>query len=195
MITLCMDTSHIYLVIGLIQDDTLIGERCFLCPKQQSERLFPTLLELMEECHLSAQDIDQVCITKGPGSYTGVRIAMCVAKVLCSQKEIPLYTINTLDLYAGNLTGRVVLDARGHRVYTASYENGKCVEEVCIKDVDEINPSEKLIGDGQLFGKEQWYPNICEQFLLTKDKWMKEENVHTVVPEYYKSIDAYRVDK
>ena len=79
MITLCMDTSSKFLVLALIQEDELIGKRCLSSWKRQSEMIFPQLTELLAECGLTPKAIDQVVVTKGPGSYTGVRIAMTVA--------------------------------------------------------------------------------------------------------------------
>ena len=112
MITLCMDTSHTWLVIGLIKDDQVIGKVQEKCWKKQSEELFPRLTALMNDCHLQPEDIDQIVISKGPGSYTGVRIAMTVAKVFCAMADKPIYTVSTLLMYAGKKNCRVVTDAR-----------------------------------------------------------------------------------
>ena len=93
---------------------------------------------------------------------------------------------------------RVVLDARGKRVYTCAYKNGKAVEEErveYINDLENVVRDEKLVGDGQLFGKEAYYPNMAKNFLSLKNEWQKAENVHLVVPEYLKSSDAYNINK
>lgn len=95
MITLCMDTSHVFLALALIRDDTLIASVCEQCWKRQSEEIFPKLIAMCEDAGVTPDDISQVVISKGPGSYTGVRIAMTVAKVLCAMKNIPLYTVGT----------------------------------------------------------------------------------------------------
>ena len=60
--------------------------------KKQSETIFVELNRLLKETNLDYKDIDRVIITKGPGSYTGIRIAMTIAKVLCSQMHKELYT-------------------------------------------------------------------------------------------------------
>ena len=195
MITLCLDTSHTYLVVALIKDNQLLDSYCELCPKQQSEKVFPVMIELLEKNGLGPDSIDQVVITKGPGSYTGVRIAMSIAKVLCAIKKLPLYTIGTLRLYAGNQNCRVVLDARGKRVYTAVYENGKAVETPNVKPLEEIQDDHFIVGDGSLFGKENEYGDIAQNFLETKDEWELVENVHLLVPEYLKDKDAYLTGK
>ena len=193
MITLCMDTSHKFLALALYEDEKLLAKVVEEIPKRQSEEIFPCLNKMMQDANKEPMDIDEIVITKGPGSYTGVRIAMSIAKVLCALRDIPLYTISTLQLYAGNNDCRVVLDARGGRVYTALYKDGKEIEEASAKAIEEIDIKDSnLVGDGSLFGKEDDYPDIAENFMLVKDAWHKEENVHLVVPEYLKSIEAYK---
>lgn len=196
MITLCMDTSHIFLVLALIQDDALIASIQESCWKRQSEEIFPKLEELFKEAGLQPEDIDQVVITEGPGSYTGVRIAMTIAKVYCAMQNKPLYTIGTLDLYAGNQTCRVILDARGKRVYTGTFENGERTSGPEIKSLEELKDTTHiLIGDGHLAGHEDIYPDLAKNFLLTRDHWVKADNVHMVKPEYLKSKESYLVKK
>lgn len=198
MIALCMDTSHVYLVLALIKDDQLIASFSKECWKRQSEEIFPRLIEMCEEAGVSPDDIGQVVISEGPGSYTGVRIAMTVAKVFCALKNIPLYTVGTLQLYAGNQSCRVIMDARSKRAYTNLYEDGNALEEDSVKECEEIRAAyngEKIIGDGHLIGMEDAWCDIAENFLIVKDKWKKQENVHLTVPEYLKPSEAYMLKK
>lgn len=197
MITLCMDTSHTWLVVGLIKDDKVIAKVQEECWKKQSEELFPRLIQIMDEAKLQPEDIDQIVISEGPGSYTGVRIAMTVAKVFCAMRELPLYTVGTLQLYAGMEKCRVVTDARGKRVYTCSYENGKAVGELEAVEIADlkIDENEKVIGDGALVGRENVWPDIVNNFLALQKEWKKAENVHLVVPEYLKPSESYLVKK
>lgn len=198
MITLCMDTSHVFLVLALIKDDQLIASVQEECWKKQSEQIFPKLIALCETAGVEPDDISQAVISKGPGSYTGVRIAMTVAKVFCAMKKIPLYTIGTLQLYAGNETCRVLTDARGKRAYTNIYEEGRALEEDSVLENDAIKEAyhgEKIIGDGHLIGCEDCWPDIAENFLKTEALWQKADNVHLVVPEYLKSSESYLVKK
>lgn len=197
MITLCMDTSHTWLVVGLIKDDKVLASVQEACWKKQSEELFPALIKMMDEQKLQPEDIDQVVISEGPGSYTGVRIAMTVAKVFCAMRDLPLYTIGTLQLYAGREKCRVVTDARGKRVYTCTYDNGRAtgtLEAVEIADL-KIDPAEKVIGDGALVGRENVWPDIAGNFAALQKEWKKAENVHLVVPEYLKPSESYLIKK
>ncbi len=196
MITLCMDTSHTWLVIGLIKDDQVIGKVQEKCWKKQSEELFPRLTALMNDCHLQPEDIDQIVISKGPGSYTGVRIAMTVAKVFCAMADKPIFTVSTLLLYAGKKNCRVVTDARGKRVYTCLFFDGKALEEERAVEIENLEIGDvNIVGDGALVGRQDEWPDIVDNFLELKDEWEKHDNVHLVVPEYLKSSASYLPQK
>lgn len=112
MISLCMDSAYKQLVLGLYKDQELLAGISLEAFKKQSETIFVELNRLLKETNLDYKDIDRVIITKGPGSYTGIRIAMTIAKVLCSQMHKELYTISTMQLYAGiEKQANVILDA------------------------------------------------------------------------------------
>lgn len=202
MITLCMDTSSKFLVLALIQEDELIGKRCLSSWKRQSEMIFSQLTELLAECGLTPKAIDQVVVTKGPGSYTGVRIAMTVAKVLCSTANLPLYALPTLELIgAGKTKAAVLLDARSQRAYFGMIENGRLSGKEEVLSLSEIQAridnadGLELVGDCSLLGLEDCYPDLAQAFLTTRSQWQKVENVHLLVPEYLKSADDYLVKK
>ena len=196
MITVCMDTSHVFLALGIIRDDRVIASFQESCWKKQSEEIFPQLMRLMDEAGLQPEDIDSVVISGGPGSYTGVRIAMTVAKVFCSMRSVPLYTIPTLLLYAGQKDCRVVLDARGKRAYTARCRAGKMLGEQQVLPLEEIpQDAPEMIGDLHLLQQEDCWPDLIANFLALKEEWQPAENVHLVVPEYLKGSEAYMVKK
>ena len=197
MLTLCMDTSHTLLVVSLIDDKNVVAKIQKECWKKQSEEIFPALEELLKISGKKVEDIDSIAITEGPGSYTGVRIAMTVAKVFAATKKIDLYTISTLQLYAGLAENALVLlDARGNRVYSAAFNNGQITLPLAIRNIDEIKEiysSYQIIGDGHLVGVDDYYPDVAENFLALKGEWKKAENVHLVKPEYLKPNESYLV--
>lgn len=195
MIRLCMDSAYKHLVIGLYNDQELIKGISFECFKKQSETLFVELNQLLEETNIDYKDIDEVIITEGPGSYTGIRIAMTVAKVLCSQMKKKLSCISTMQLYAGLETGNVILDARSKRAYVAHVENGEIVGETQILEVEELpeflnNHPGTLFGDGYLVDQEAKESNFLENFVKVKAR--EVENIHALVPQYLKESEAYK---
>jgi tRNA threonylcarbamoyladenosine biosynthesis protein TsaB len=196
MNTLCMDTSSTFLVLAFIQDGHLIGRVQKNCWKRQSEEIFPALEEMLGSLGVTPQEIDEVVVTTGPGSYTGVRIAMTIAKVFCAMGEKKLYALGTLALYAGRQDHvRVLLDARSRRAYTAVYEKGNLVGRVevlpCAEIEKQLLPEEKIVGDGHLVGRLDAWPDLAAHFLEMKEFWQPCANVHLLKPEYLKSSEAY----
>lgn len=192
MLILCMDTSHKHMGIALLNEEGIIDQTVKDCFKKQSETLLPEVDALLKKNGFVPKDITEICISKGPGSYTGVRIAMTVAKTLGALASIPVDTVSTLRLYSAGKDGLVLLDARSHRGYTGIFgeENFEG-----ILDLDEIQKKaegKEVFGDGSLIGRENRYLPIGECFDSTRGEWQRVENIHTLVPEYFKGNEGYK---
>ena len=93
-----------------------------------AEQLHNYIKEVLKEASFSLQDIDAVAISKGPGSYTGLRIGVSAAKGLCYSLDVPLISVPTLESMAHQLIVPQdhliipVLDARRMEVYSAVYD-------------------------------------------------------------------------
>ncbi len=196
MKTLCMDTSHRHLVIALLEDDKVVASFMNEAWKRQSETVFVELIRLMDEVNWKVDDLDEMVISKGPGSYTGIRIAMSVAKVLCTRKDVTLYTVSTLQLYAGNDDVYVLLDARSNRAYFGDYMNGVMQEE-SIRTLDELKQytNKRFVGDTDLLGEDKEPVDFVSHFVALRNQYVRVENVHILVPEYLKEESAYLVKK
>ena len=196
MISLCMDSAYKALVLGLYKDGKLIDGVSIEAFKKQSETIFVELNQLFEKNGLDYKDVDEVIITDGPGSYTGIRIAMTIAKVLCTQMHKTLKCISTMQLFAGmDESANVILDARSKRAYVAHVEKGSIVGETKILEVNELEgylnsyPG-TLYGDGYLVGKETQTPDFLKNFIEVPARTI--ENIHALVPQYLKESDAYK---
>lgn len=126
MIGLAIDTSTNVLGVALAKDNTVIAEFITNENKNHSVRLMPAIDHILKEVNLTPKDLDRVIVAKGPGSYTGVRIGVSVAKALAWSLQIPLVGISSLELLAFN--GRYfhgvvspLFDARRGQVYTGLY--------------------------------------------------------------------------
>lgn len=199
MISLCMDSAYKQLVLGLYKDQELLAGISLEAFKKQSETIFVELNRLLKETNLDYKDIDRVIITKGPGSYTGIRIAMTIAKVLCSQMHKELYTISTMQLYAGiEKQANVILDARSQRAYVAHVEDGQIQGNIQVLTLDEVkkfietNPG-ILLGDADLMGQDVQKVNFLKNFIELEPYYEKVENIHALVPDYLKESDSYKV--
>lgn len=193
MYSLFVDTAYKYLTVVLLKDEELIASYSEECFKRQSEKLFVVLEELFNTNKINRSSIDEVYITDGPGSYTGVRIAMTLAKVLCEVKGIKLYTISTLKLYAGNKENTmVVMDARAQRAYVGVYNKGECILNDQALSLNDINPKDyNVVLDGELIGKNNNVPNIVECFIACKKDFDEVININQLTPKYLKESDAY----
>ena len=131
-------------VVGLVVDGAVVAEIRTEVRAQHGETLMPHLADLLARGGMTPRDIDVVAVGLGPGSFTGVRIAMATAKGLALGIGAQLVGISTLDVLAhGALpaTGRVVpmIDAHKNEIFLAVYStdaNGTLVCESPPVNVD-----------------------------------------------------------
>jgi tRNA threonylcarbamoyladenosine biosynthesis protein TsaB len=198
MKTLALDTSNKFLIVCLIDNDQVVAYHQELAVKNQSERVMLVIDQLISGVMWQPTQIQQIVITAGPGSYTGVRIAMTIAKVMAASLNIPLYSISSLQLYAGIEDCKVVIDARGGRVYYAHYNQGNIIEHDTIKTIEELANdfninSHQYLGDLNIFQAEDKYPNFKNNFLDLKTHWQLVNDVHHLKPNYLKEQSEYQV--
>jgi tRNA threonylcarbamoyladenosine biosynthesis protein TsaB len=127
---LTIDTSTERLDISIATDTGAIHEHSIQSGFTHTQRLMPTIEQLLKEADVTPKMLDLIVCAKGPGSFTGLRIGMATAKGLRVATNAMLVSIPTLDAYAFAFTwfpGTVipVIDARRNRVYCAVYKNGK----------------------------------------------------------------------
>lgn len=193
MLTLCIDTAYKHLTCALIKDDEILSKVCMPCFKKQSEELFITLKQVFDDAKIERKDIDSICISEGPGSYTGIRIAMTLAKTMGETLPCDVYTISTLRLYAaGEANTMVIMNARADRAYMGIYNNNEIIIDDHVEEISKINPmSYNIVGDGILVNKTDNYPDIADAFLKTKPVWNKVDNIAYLVPKYLKESESY----
>lgn len=197
MKTLFLDTAWKNLIVALFEDGELVEGECQEAFKRQSETLFVTLKALLEKAHWTLQDIDQVIVTNGPGSYTGLRLALTSAKILGSQANIPVSLLTTFQLYSGKAKkANVLLDARGNRAYVGHIEEGK-VEWMGILPLEEIpaflesHPGD-LYGEGELIGQEASASDFLQNVKDLLPLASPVNNIHSLSPLYMKESDSYK---
>ncbi len=137
---LAFDTSGAMLDIALKTRGKLYS-RYHQIGLQHSEHIMPAIIELCKEASITIQQLELVVITRGPGSFTGLRVGMATAKGLAFGLQIPLVSVPTLDTLAAaarlahsNLKKEQriivpVIDARKQRFYAAVYKSGNRVSE------------------------------------------------------------------
>ena len=168
---LLIETSTALCSVALAQDGAVTSYRESSAPKAHASLTAVFIQEMLAERGLTLADCDAVCVSKGPGSYTGLRVGVSTAKGLCFGSGKPLLAVGTLDTlvfqaFSDNInaddTPHVIarseatwqsvsfkyiipmIDARRMEVYTAVFENGVQVTETAPMIIDETSFAEYL---------------------------------------------------
>lgn len=139
MKVLSLDTCNEVMGVAVCEGKVVLGEVVTNIKKNHSVRIMPAVQMLLKEVHLEPKDLDRIAVACGPGSYTGVRIGVTVAKTLAYTLNIPIVGISSLEVLAQNgsrFNGRVspIFDARRGQVYTGLYGNTDSFFDNLMKD-------------------------------------------------------------
>ncbi|HSH24434.1 MAG TPA: tRNA (adenosine(37)-N6)-threonylcarbamoyltransferase complex dimerization subunit type 1 TsaB [Massilibacterium sp.] len=215
-VALAIDTSNDAMGVALLQDQHVLGEYVTNTKKNHSVRLMPAIDQLMKDVKVTPKQLGKIIVAKGPGSYTGVRIAVTTAKTMAYTLNIPLVGVSSLEVLAQNgkhFSGYVVpfFDARRHQVYSGVYQNGRqVIEDQLTEMTDWLNILRNLEGPFLLISphvevyKEEikeallervTFGDIVDGFIrpleLAKIGREKESvDIHTFTPTYLKLAEA-----
>ena len=129
MIRLSVDTSFEHLGVCLTSNGICLANYYSLCNRKNSSIIFGVIDELLKNAEINLSDIDTYVVNRGPGSYTGLRVGISSAKGLCYALDIPLISINTLEIIAAGLRSYVkgniisLIHAREDEFYYLVYDN------------------------------------------------------------------------
>ncbi|PRS57428.1 tRNA (adenosine(37)-N6)-threonylcarbamoyltransferase complex dimerization subunit type 1 TsaB [Bacillus sp. LNXM12-2] len=178
MTILAIDTSNHTLGIALVKGSTVIGESITYLKKNHSVRAMPTVEALMKECGVAPSELSKIVVAKGPGSYTGVRIGVTIAKTLAWTLSIPISAVSSLETLAANgqyFDGWIspLFDARRGQVYTGLYtfEEGK---------IKEIKPDQNILLTDWLHELKQTGKPVL---FLGQDVHLHEESIRSILGE------------
>ncbi len=127
MKVLAIDSSGLVASVAIVTEDELLAEYTINYRKTHSQTLLPMLDEVVKITNIDLKDIDAIAISKGPGSFTGLRIGSATAKGLAMVLDIPIIPVATVDGLAYNLykSDNIIcplMDARRNQVYTGLYK-------------------------------------------------------------------------
>ena len=145
---LLIETSTALCSVALAVDGRIAANRESAEPRMHAALTAPFVKEVLDEGGFSARDLDAVCVSAGPGSYTGLRVGVSTAKGICFAAGIPLLSVGTLELLVHQARHTRVLpegcryvipllDARRMEVYTAVFTpEGERLTEVEPRVID-----------------------------------------------------------
>ncbi len=157
---LSLETSTNVCSVALTQQNTIVASKKLYEDKSHSTYLTILIQEVMSQAKVALKDVDAIAVSKGPGSYTGLRIGVSTAKGLCYSLDKPLIAINTLRAMAHEVSiasGSAnllcpMIDARRMEVYTALYDTELSeLEPTSAKILDEFSYAETMIDHSVLF--------------------------------------------
>src|SRR5262245_25455330 len=114
MFTLLLDTSTEQGIAALAQGKHVLASKSFVTGGPHGEPLFSILDTLLQSQNITPANLQRVAVGNGPGSYTGIRVAVMIAKTLAFAQNIPLIGISTLKLFIpeNDATFAAMIDAR-----------------------------------------------------------------------------------
>ena len=199
---LYIDTSSSYLNTALVEDNNVLASINEEFGQSLSEVVVPKIVSMFQENNIEPKDIDKIIVVNGPGSFTGIRIGITIAKVYAWSLNIPITTIDSLSAMAlsskENKIHIPMINARRGYVYGAIYdeENRILLKPQHIKQVDlekeyQKYPNREIISNDELEINEQiksYTPDFLKIVNFYKDK--ENINPHAVNPEYLKLTEA-----
>ena len=212
MLILGIDTSTKICTCSIFDSENgVIAETSLSVKKNHSNIVMPIIDNLFKISDLTINDIDKIAVAVGPGSFTGVRIALGIAKGLAMALNKPLIAVNELDILEAIADGNEneiipLIDARKERVYY-KYQN-KYVDDYLINLISNFDKNKKyvFVGDGAInytsilkdnLGDNAiilpMYNSFPRASILCELALNKEEaNIYTLEPEY---ISKSRAEK
>lgn len=187
MKVLFIDTHSENLYIAIKADNKIFDIRKN-SNRSHSEIAIPSLIELLEQTRINLKDLDEIIVVNGPGSFTGVRIGVTIAKTIAYSLNIPIKSITALEALGESEKSEfdiiAIRDSKG--VYSAKREQNGYVEYCYQKNSDFDN---YLMSNNYSVSFNEYID--FEKVLRYVEK-KEYVNPHSVNPIYIKEIDALK---
>ena len=194
MISLFIDTHDKDINLVIYKNGMILDKNIKESERHHSDFIMPMLKELLDRNNLTVHDINEIYVVNGPGSFTGVRLGVTIAKTLAFTLNVPIKTITSLEMYAISEDTNedkivVIEDLKG--VFGAKFDkDNNIVDEYFYKSNDEYKSYlEKQ--DKYVIVNNNIDFNKVYEFMKTKE----EITPHKVNPIYIKMIEANKNDK
>lgn len=136
---MAIDTSSIVASVAVMDETKLIGEFTLNLSKTHSQKLMPMVDAVLKQLELKVGDLDAIAVSRGPGSFTGLRIGVTAAKSFAQPFDLPVIPVPTLLGMAWNYPGFnglvcPIMDARRGQVYAGVYQWNGCQMEAVLPE-------------------------------------------------------------
>ncbi len=186
---LLFDVSTNVMYVAYARDEILVDFSIRIATRDHAKYLVDRIDQVLKRNKVSIDQIDEIIIGYGPGSYTGIRIAVVVGKMLSYTKKITLKVISSLQFMTSGYEGKIAacIDARRGFVFAGIYEDGKVIQDdayVKLSDLyqlDVARNAQTVIIDDRNF-------EISIKRIIENSKIV--ENVHDLEPNYLRKTEA-----
>ena len=197
---LYIDTTTTYLYTAVVENEELLCEIKKEYKKDLSSVALKNISDMLDSINLKINDIDKIMVVNGPGSFTGIRIGVTIAKTLAYILNKDIITVSSLEAMAlsskKNTQVVPIIDARRGYVYGAIYDknNNPILKDQYIKldtlllACNNLIEDYTFIGNSNLVDMEEYSPNILK--IVTTYKNRESLNPHLVNPIYLKKTEA-----
>lgn len=215
MLTLAMDTSSKTACVGLIKDGENVANITLTGTKFHSESLIDMVDDALKYQDLKIKDVNLIVVGIGPGSFTGLRIALTVAKTFAQTLNIPIVGVSSLEAYAFGFKNSdkiiPIIDARRERAFFGVYRTSgdEVIENIKEDSLANFEEIRKFIDEDTILvgeSAEALKENIGAKFAFTTEilptdlaklgelKYKKEgsDNYFTLIPNYLNVSQAER---
>ena len=202
MKTLYIDTSSSFLYAGILEDTNILQEVKKEFGQDLSKEALPEIDKLFKKAKLNPKDINRIVVVNGPGSFTGIRIGITIAKTYAWALNLDIITVNALEAMSISCEEKVnhvpILDARRGYVFAAIYDKDSNIilkpQHILLEELQkELNKIDEyiVISNDEIDEFEDIYkydPDISK--IVEKVINRKPINPHAVNPEYLKLTEA-----
>jgi tRNA threonylcarbamoyl adenosine modification protein YeaZ len=190
---LLIDTSSNQLAIGIADDYEVVYKIQYPALQKQSELATVEINKALKKLDIDVSELKRIIVTKGPGSYTGVRVGLTIAKIMSYVHSIPVCAISTLQALVGMEPKAIaVLDAKSDKAYIGVYNYGKVKTKETIEEVSSLDEllekfeGYKIYGDKSLIKQLDTPIDLIENMFQISKIEKNEKYVDTLVPTYLK---------
>jgi len=193
MYKLLLDSSNKFLSVGLSKDGKVVDKICYEAWQRQSEMMVTEVDNILKRNGIDKSQLDGVIVGVGPGSYTGVRIGVTIAKTIAYALKIKLYGKSSLSLLKHKEIPTIcVFNARSGRSYFGVYQGQKVLEKDVVTENEKVldyikaHPDYLVNGDTYQLGLDSGEFDIIENLAETSN--LVEVDPFKLNPVYLKDL-------
>lgn len=184
--TLYIDTHDVKIILILFKNDEILAIKEIASKFDHSVTTMPLLVELLDKANVDIHDLTEIIVVNGPGSFTGVRIGVTIAKTLAYALQIPIKTMSSLLIKAVSFSHEeiTIVEREKNGVFLGTY-----------------NPENELIGEYEYRNNKEYIEDVNTSKeeveidynkVITFAKNITPTPVHAVNPLYVKKIEVQK---